>query len=63
MNYVEQIQLHAEQIFASKRKADTWLNKPQSVFEGSTPLELVCCEAGYLRVKEALDRISHGYTF
>lgn len=39
MNYGELIQLQAEQVFADKQKAAAWLNKPQAVFGGMTPLE------------------------
>jgi uncharacterized protein (DUF2384 family) len=40
MNYVELIQLQAKQVFGNKAKADIWLNRPKTLFGGSTPLEL-----------------------
>lgn len=61
MNYPELIQLQAEQVFANKVKADFWLNQPRTAFSGSTPAELAQSESGYLLVKDALERINHGY--
>ncbi|MGE8067113.1 antitoxin Xre/MbcA/ParS toxin-binding domain-containing protein [Pseudomonas sp. NPDC089569] len=63
MNYVEQIQLEAKRVFANKQKADAWLNQPKADFDDCTPLEIARDESGYLRVKDVLDRIDHGYSF
>ncbi|MGF6329348.1 uncharacterized protein (DUF2384 family) [Pseudomonas sp. BS3782 TE3695] len=61
VNYVELIQLQAEQVFADKEKAAAWLNKPQSAFGGMTPLELPSSEAGYVSMKDLLERLNQGY--
>ncbi|WP_448118182.1 antitoxin Xre/MbcA/ParS toxin-binding domain-containing protein [Pseudomonas serbica] len=61
MNYVELIQLRAEQVFGKTSKADSWLNQPKMAFEGSTPLKLAHTEAGYERVKAELERVSQEY--
>ncbi len=63
MNFIELIQLQAEQVFGYKTKAENWLNQPKTEFGGSTALEHARSEAGYLKVKDALERISHGYSF
>jgi uncharacterized protein (DUF2384 family) len=63
MNFIELIQLHAEQVFDDKAKAQNWLNQPKSEFGGFSPLEHARSEAGYLVAKEALERIRHGYAF
>jgi uncharacterized protein (DUF2384 family) len=62
MNYVELIQLRAEQVFGNKAKADAWLNQPKSEFSGSTPMEHAQNEAGYQQAWEILERIDHGYS-
>ncbi|MND90372.1 hypothetical protein D3C81_831710 [compost metagenome] len=63
MTYVERIQLEAVRIFANKQKADVWLNQPKANFDDCTPLEIARDESGYLRVKDVLDKIDHGYSF
>lgn len=63
MNYVELVQRQAEQVFGNKAKADAWLNQTKTEFGGSTALEHADREVGYLKVKDALERISHGYSF
>jgi uncharacterized protein (DUF2384 family) len=63
MNYVELIQLQAEQVFADKEKAGRWLTKPQIAFGHATPLEISCDETGYRTMKELLDKIDHGFSF
>ncbi|PPA03821.1 DUF2384 domain-containing protein [Pseudomonas sp. MWU12-2312b] len=63
MSYVELIQLQAEQVFGNKAKAEMWLNQPKNELGGSTPLEHAQYEIGYLQVRDALERISHGYSF
>jgi uncharacterized protein (DUF2384 family) len=62
MNITEQIQHQAEQVFGNKTKAQNWLNQPKTEFGGFTPLEHAHSEAGYLQVRAALERISHGYS-
>ncbi|PTU03326.1 DUF2384 domain-containing protein [Pseudomonas sp. HMWF031] len=59
----ELIRRLAEQVFGNKEKADIWLNQPKATFNDCTPLEIARDESGYLRVKEALDRIAHGFSF
>lgn len=61
MNYVELIQLQAEQVFADKEKAAVWLNKPQTALGGMTPLELSSSEAVYVSMKDVLERLNQGY--
>jgi len=61
MNYVELIQLRAVQVFGNKTKADVWLRQPKAALGGQSPNELARNEAGYLMVKDALERIDHGY--
>ncbi|MHC8351051.1 antitoxin Xre/MbcA/ParS toxin-binding domain-containing protein [Pseudomonas sp. RT4P38] len=63
MNYVELVQRQAERVFGNKTKANIWLNQPKTEFGGSTALEHAHSEAGYLEVNDALERISHGYSF
>lgn len=62
MNYVELVQRQAERVFGNKTKADVWLNQPKTEFGGSTALKHADSEAGYLNVKDALERIRHGYS-
>ena len=61
MTYRQLIQQQAEQVFGNKTKADGWLNQPKAVFAGATPMGLTDSEAGYLSVKDELERISQGY--
>lgn len=63
MNFIELIQLQAEHVFGNKVKADNWLNQAKTEFGGSTALEHAHSEAGYLEVTDALERVSHGYSF
>jgi uncharacterized protein (DUF2384 family) len=63
MNFIELIQLQAEQVFGDKAKAESWLNQPKTEFAGFTPLEHAHSEAGYLVVKDTLERINHGHSF
>ncbi|RZO10693.1 DUF2384 domain-containing protein [Pseudomonas moorei] len=62
MNYIELIEHHAEKVFADKKKAQTWLNTPQAVWGGITPLQLASSEGGCALVKDALERINHGFS-
>lgn len=61
LNFEELIQRHAERVFGSKAKADGWLARPMVAFSGFAALECARNEAGYLRVKDVLERINHGY--
>jgi hypothetical protein len=61
MNYIEQIQHQAEQVFGNKEKADAWLNQPKKALGDRAPLELARDAAGYSLVRDELERISHGY--
>lgn len=61
MNFIELIQQQAEQVFADKEKAAAWLNKPQTVYAGMTPLEISNTEAGYVLIKDTLERLNQGY--
>ncbi|WP_053191431.1 MbcA/ParS/Xre antitoxin family protein [Pseudomonas corrugata] len=61
MNFIELIQQQAEQVFADKEKAAAWLNKPQTVSGGRTPLEISNTETGYVLIKDALERLNQGY--
>ncbi|VVO74600.1 MbcA/ParS/Xre antitoxin family protein [Pseudomonas fluorescens] len=61
VNYLELIQLQAAQVFADKEKAAVWLNNPQTALGGMTPLELSSSEAGYVSMKDALERLNQGY--
>ncbi|MGF6208606.1 antitoxin Xre/MbcA/ParS toxin-binding domain-containing protein [Pseudomonas frederiksbergensis] len=62
MNYIELVQRQAEQVFGNKAKADLWLNQPKTEFGGSTALEHAHTENGYVKVKDSLERIRHGYS-
>ncbi|MNE86048.1 hypothetical protein D3C77_115560 [compost metagenome] len=61
MNWNEQIQRLAEQVFGDKANADAWLEKSSQVLGDITPRECVKSEVGYLQVKELLERIRHGF--
>lgn len=61
MNYVELIQLQAEQVFGNKAKADIWQHQPKTAFDGSAPLELAHTEVGYELIKAELESVRHGY--
>ncbi|WP_090181999.1 MbcA/ParS/Xre antitoxin family protein [Pseudomonas arsenicoxydans] len=61
MNPIELILLQAEQVFGNKAKADAWLNQPKASLGNQSPIELARNEVGYLMVKDALERIDHGY--
>jgi putative toxin-antitoxin system antitoxin component (TIGR02293 family) len=60
LDHVDLIQLQAEQVFADKEKAAAWLNKPKTALGGMTPLQVSNSEAGYVVVKEALERLNQG---
>lgn len=61
VNYDVLIQRQAVLVFGNKAKAKTWLNQPKTAFGNATPLAFANSEAGYLSVKDELERISQGY--
>jgi uncharacterized protein (DUF2384 family) len=63
MGFIELIQLQSEKVFGNKATAAIWLNQPKMEFGGFTALEHAQSEAGYVKVKDALERINHGYSF
>ena len=44
--------------FGSKTKADEWLNRPNQVFSGRSPIQILTEDPGI--VEEELVRIDHG---
>lgn len=61
MNYIELVQQQAEAVFGNKAKADAWLSSPKTTFGGTSPIEFVRNEAGYVQVVSELKRIDQGY--
>jgi len=49
---------HALETFGSEEKADHWLHRPNHVFQGKTPLEMI--ESDPQQVEIELTRIDHG---
>lgn len=58
---VSRIVVLAESVFGDKEKAARWLAKPQTMFDGLTPLAAVATTPGYVGVEDALQRIHHGF--
>jgi putative toxin-antitoxin system antitoxin component (TIGR02293 family) len=54
------IQTLAEDTFASKAKADTWLRRPLAELHGETPLDIARTEAGARLVETILAKIAWG---
>ncbi len=52
--------LEAKRVFADSDKASRWLRKPNSRFNGQTPLEMLRTETGARAVDEVLGQIDHG---
>lgn len=50
----------AEDVFANREKAATWLRRPTSVLNGQAPLQLLDTDAGAREVEFLLTRIAHG---
>lgn len=51
---------YAIKVFGSEVKAERWLTKEKTIFDGKTPMELV--ELGKTdEIKELLDRIANGF--
>jgi putative toxin-antitoxin system antitoxin component (TIGR02293 family) len=57
---VASILAQAEQTFANKEKAHTWLRRPTSALGGRRPIDLLDCETGGRLVEQLLYRIGHG---
>ena len=53
-----QVLAHAVDTFGSRWKADTWLNRPNRVFNQRSPLQVLTLDPQ--SVEEELTRIDHG---
>ncbi|MBF4211021.1 DUF2384 domain-containing protein [Pseudomonas donghuensis] len=58
---MEEIQNLAKQVFGDIAKAEAWLSQPRARFGGVPALELTRDSAGFVKVKEELERIEHGF--
>ena len=54
----QQVREHVLETFGSAAKADHWLNRPNHLFEGKTPLQML--EVDPIVVDDELTRIDHG---
>lgn len=54
------ISAEADRVFGDPSKADRWLRRPNPVFHGKTPLELLKTEIGGNMVETLLHQIDHG---
>lgn len=61
MAYSELLRDQAERVFGEKIKSAVWLSRPRAAFDGLSALEYARDEPTYLRVKETLDSIEHGF--
>jgi putative toxin-antitoxin system antitoxin component (TIGR02293 family) len=52
----------AEQVFSDDAKASRWLSKVKTRFEGRSPLEMLCTEAGARSAEEMLLQLDYGFT-
>jgi hypothetical protein len=50
----------AERVFGDEQKANSWLNRANSLFSGQRPIDLLQDELGTAVVREALEQIDHG---
>ncbi|HWX58739.1 MbcA/ParS/Xre antitoxin family protein [Bradyrhizobium sp.] len=50
----------AVDVFGSREAADRWLNRPLSILDGKSPLEIACSERGALFVAQMLAKIDWG---
>lgn len=50
----------AEETFANKKKAHTWLRRSSAALGGKRPIDLLDCETGGRLVEQLLHRIGHG---
>ena len=57
---VARITAMAEQVFGEPARAWRWLRKPESRFEGKTPVEMLVTEAGARLVEEIIVQIDYG---
>ena len=55
---LESIAAHALATFGSSEKAERWMNRPNPVFQGKTPAEMI--EFNPVAVEAELVRIDHG---
>ena len=61
MAYSDLLRDHTERVFGDKVKSAVWLSQPRAAFDGLSALEYARDEPTYLRVKETLDSIEHGF--
>ena len=57
MEYAE-VLAHAVDTFGSRMRADTWLNKPNRIFNNQSPFQVLTQDPS--AVEEELARIDHG---
>ncbi|HWZ40353.1 MAG TPA: MbcA/ParS/Xre antitoxin family protein [Bradyrhizobium sp.] len=50
----------ADRVFGDEKKADAWLQRPNSALSGQRPADLLKDELGAAVVRETLERIDHG---
>lgn len=55
---LESIAAHALATFGSSEKARHWMNRPNPLFQGKTPAQVIECDL--VAVEAALVRIGHG---
>jgi uncharacterized protein (DUF2384 family) len=55
---MDSVKAHALETFGASAKAEHWLNRPNHVFQGKTPLETL--ESEPMAVEAELTRIDHG---
>ena len=51
---------YASEVFGTREKASTWLNRPNRTLEGTPPIELLDTDLGTQVVETMLGRIEHG---
>jgi hypothetical protein len=50
----------ADRVFGDEKKAEIWLNRPNTSFSGQKPVDLLKDELGAAVVREALEQIDSG---
>jgi uncharacterized protein (DUF2384 family) len=55
---IQEVHAHALETFGSAEKAGHWMNRPNPLFQGKTPKEVVKCDPS--SVDAALARIDYG---
>jgi len=55
-----EIQALADRVFGDEKKANVWLQRPNTSMSGQIPLDLMKDELGAAVVREALEQIDHG---